>query len=256
MRDPRVQKIHYRVSSEGAVKYNNPSAISFSNHLGSFDLSNGELQIVPAEHFPDEYSARQVLEPFLRSWEIEADITSSVGTIRFAFKNSEVVDRNPPPPGSPHVVDTRGVAAGLSSANASIESIRNTYPEPPMEFRATPEVQLAYRRWLDYRQGKEPLLSMAYFVLTLLETDAGGRQQAANSFQIDIDILRKIGELSSNRGDETTARKVKKGIQLQNLAGPERHWLEVVIPLVIHRLGERATGAPLPKISMGDLPQL
>ena len=62
---------------------------------------------------------------------------------------------------------------------------QNFFPNPPKDFRATSEVELAYGRWYGYRKGREPLQSMAYFVLTLLEVTAGRRNQASRTFHID-----------------------------------------------------------------------
>lgn len=256
MRDPHVQTMHYEVSSGESISYRNPEPLSFSNHLGTFDLSDGKLRIVPTEHFPDEDDARRAVEPFLRAWEIEADLTSNIGMVRFKFDRTEVIDRNPPPPGSPQVIELKGASMVLVGGSVSVHVTCSKYPQPPETFRATPEVQHAYRRWLGYRSGKEPLQSMAYFVLTLLESAAGGRKSAARSFQIDVPVLGTIGRLSSTKGDESTARKAGPGNQFQELSGSEKQWLEEAMRRVIHRLGEHASGAPLVLISLRDLPSL
>jgi hypothetical protein len=107
-----------------------------------------------------------------------------------------------------------------------------------------------------FRAGKEPLQSMAYFVLTLLESVAGNRQEAARSFSIDLSVLSTIGRLSSTKGDSSTARKIKSPKPLQELSGPEKQWLEQAIRRVIHRLGEHASGMPLTQIKLSDLPKL
>lgn len=256
MRDPHIEAICYEVGSEEGISYNNTDPISFSNHLGSFNLSNGKLRIEPTEHFPYEEDARHAIEPFLRSWEIEADLCSNIGMIRFKFHNTEVIDRNPQPPGSPHVIELKAISLALVSSSVSLHLTCSKYPQPPKTFRATPEVQHAYRRWIGYRSGKEPLQSMAYFVLTLIEAAACGRQRAASSFQIDMQVLKTIGRLSSTKGDECTARKAGPGNQFQELSDPEKQWLEEATRRVILRLGEHASGAPLSLISLGNLPSL
>jgi hypothetical protein len=256
VRDPHVQSIHYEVGSGEGISYRDPESISFSNHLGAFDLSDGKLQIVPAEHFPDEDEARRAVEPFLRAWEIEADLTSNIGMVRFKFDRAEVIDRHPPPPGSSQVIEVKTGSVVSFSDSVSLHLTCSRYPQPPAIFRVTPEVQHAYRRWLGYRSGKEPLQSMAYFVLTLLESTAGGRQNAARSFQIELPVLGAIGRLSSTKGDESTARKAGPGNQFQELSGSEKQWLEEAIRRVIHRLGEHASGGTLSLISLRDLPSL
>ncbi len=255
MRDPHIQRIYYIIYSEKGISYDDPKPISFSNHLGDFDLTEGQLQIIPTEHFPKEDLARQAIEPFLRSWEIEADLTSNIGTIRFKFEKVEVIDRNPPPPGSPQVIHAQTGHYLLTGGNVSFHLTKKNYPNPPRAFSATAEVQYAYRRWLGYQQGNEPLQSMAYFVLTILQSLAGNRQAASNSFQIDLKILNTIGRLSSTKGDETTARKATS-LQFQELTDSEKLWLDEATRRVIYRLGEHASGAPLTQISLVDLPKI
>lgn len=256
MRDPHIQAIHYMVSSGEGISYSNPATVLFSNHLGAFDLIDSKLRIVPIEHFPDEDDARRAVEPFLQAWEIEADITSNIGMIRFKFDRAEVIDRNPSPLGSPQVIELKAASMVFVGGSVSVHQTCSKYPQPPKTFRATPEVQHAYRRWLGYRADKEPLQSMAYFVLTLLESVAGDRQSAAHSFQIDYKILGTIGRLSSTKGDESTARKADQGNKFHDLSGTEKQWLEEATRRVIHRLGEHASGAPLTLISLRDLTSL
>jgi len=269
MRDPHVQAMHYKIISGGGVSYLNPELMSFSNHLGTFDVSGDKLRIVPSEHFPDESSSRRAIQPFLEQWEMEVHLTSTIPMLRFEFDRVELIDRAPPPPPPPVVnsgaaltAQARSVSLGARGmavlhGRATLQLTCSKYPEPPKTFRATTEVQHAYRRWLGYRSGNEPLQSMAFFVLTLLQDAAGNRQAAARSFQIDVKVLNKIGELSSTKGNERTARKGPgPGKQFQELSGAEKQWLEQAIPLVIHRLGEHASGAPLAPISLRDLPSL
>jgi hypothetical protein len=256
VRDPHVDAIHYAVGSGEGISYSNPEPVSFSNHLGVFDLSDGRIRIVPSEHFPNENDARQAVEPFLRAWEIESDLTSNIGMIRFKFDRAEVLDRNPPAAGSSKAIEIKGASMVLVSEGFSTHLTCSKYPEPPKTFRVTAEVQHAYRRWLGYRLGKEPLQSMAFFVLTQLEEATGGRQRAARSFQIGKKVLDTIGELSSTKGDESTARKAPPGNKFQELSGSEKQWLEEAMRRVVHRLGEHASGAPLTQISLRDLPSL
>jgi hypothetical protein len=176
--------------------------------------------------------------------------------IHFKFDRAEVIDRNPPPPGSSQVIEAMGTSMSVAGGIMSNHLTCSRHPQPPKTFHATSEVQHAYRRWLDYQLGKEPLQSMAYFVLTLLESLASNRQSAAHSFQIDEQVLQTIGRLSSTKGDEKTARKAKAGIRFQKLSDSEKQWLEAAIRRVIHRLGEHASGAPLTPISLNDLPTL
>lgn len=254
MRDPHVQTLYYKISSHESISYKNPEPIHFTNNMGEFNLAEGHLKVKPIEHFADEATVRTVVESFLRSWEMEADLTSNLGTIRFQFERSEIIDRDPPKPGEPHIVHARasgGIAFGF---NATIHIQLSKYPKPPAMFTTTPEVELTYRRWIRFKEGKESLQSISYFVLTVIENIAGGRRLAAITFSIEEGVLKKIGELSSTRGDADTARKAKAA--LLDLTSAEKHWLEEATRKLVYRIGQHASGGPLNILTFADLPAI
>jgi len=73
-------------------------------------------------------------------------------------------------------------------------------------------------------------------------------------FAIDEEILKKLEELSSTRGDATNGRKVKANKPLQPLIGAEIQWMEAVVTRLVHRVGEHASGSSLPEIGLKDFP--
>ena len=258
MRDPHVERLHYEIGTDEGISYRDPAPVEFSNKIGRFQLRDGRLLFEPIEHFCDEEEARGAVEPFLHGWEMEADLTSNVGTIRFKFLRAELIDRDPPGPGESQVTRAKAASLVLMAGSVTVHLTCNKYPEPPSAFRTTPEVEMGYQRWLGFRSGKEPLQSMAYFVLTLLQSSAGNRNEAARVFQIEAEVLRTMARLSSTKGDAITARKVKvEHVQLlQDLTGTEKHWLEQAVRRLIRRLGEHASGVPLTMITMQELPRL
>jgi len=257
MRDPHVNSLRYNVSPEEGISYSDPEPLSFANHLGTFELSNNTLVVFPVEHFSIEDDARRALDPFLQAWEIETDLSSRVGMIRFKYDRAEMIDRDPPPPGSPKKINVTGKATiSVVGCRSSALITSNKYPPPPDTFCVTPAVQFAYRRWVGYCAGNEPLQAMAYFVYTHLVSIAGDNRRAGKLFRIDISVIKKISELSSTKGSELTARKAPKNKQFQDLSGAEQVWLEEATRRVIRRLGEYASGAPLIPISMADLPKM
>jgi hypothetical protein len=256
MIDPHVQAVYYQVRSEEGIIYDDPIQISFMNDLGKFDLSNSMLCIMPAKHFASEDDAKKELEPFLNDWVIGSDLTSNIGAIRFKFEHTDIIDLYPPLPGTSQNINLNVAEVVAIGESISVQVPRNEYPKPPEGFHATPTVMIAYDRWFEYKKGKGRLLDMAYFVLTLLESEAGYRKSAAIKFQIDKKILYKIGELSSRKGDEKTARKVDKKNPFQGLHNSEILWLEEAIKKIIYRLGEVESGNPLVNITMDDLPPL
>src|SRR4029077_20727896 len=125
---------------------------------------------------------------------------------------AEIIDRTPSTPGAirGHVMVALGGAYSVATANAASHIIRRKYTDPPVGFHLTPDAESILLRFRGYQDGREPLLSMAYFCLTVVLSAAGDRNRlrnAAKIFGIKEDVLRKLGDLTSNRGDRTTARK-------------------------------------------------
>jgi hypothetical protein len=63
--------------------------------LAALSSTDGKLTIYPADHFAGGAQARVVLEPFLRAWEVESDLSRNIGSIRFNYTHVRKVDRNP-----------------------------------------------------------------------------------------------------------------------------------------------------------------
>lgn len=97
---------------------------------------------------------------------------------------------------------------------------------------------------------------MAYFCLTVIEAFAGNRKKAARSLRISREVLRTLGNLASNRGDEKTARKVWPRRALTPLSPQEAAWIEAAIKVIIRRVGEGRVNTSLLEITMSDLPSL
>lgn len=258
MRDPHVEKLHYETYSGEGISFKNPPPVSLSNQLGTFELRDGHLTVSPAGHYADPAQARAVVEPFLRAWEMEADLKGNLETIRFKFLHAETVDRNPPAEGEreSQTLQVTGAAQISITGHAKLHLVHKEYPQPPGAFRSTPEVEMAFRRWKQYRDGLEPLPSMAYFILTILQTNAGGQRQAAEIYRIDYKVLNKISHLSSTKGTAATARKAPRNGKVDELTSRENLWLEAATRILIRRLGEHASGTPLKKVTLADLPSL
>lgn len=245
--------VYFKVSSSEDISYENPEPLSFSNHLGEFCLADGVLKVVPAEHFGNGQEASQAIDGFLRAWEIEADLKREPGTIRFTYSHADVIDRDPPQPGEPQVIHAGGICSGIA-IGASFHShvALGRYPQPPERFSASEYAQHAYRRWLGYRRGNEPLQAMAYFILTLLERQAGNRAEACVQFMIDRAVLNRIGDLSSEKGSALTARKAKS-TDFDELSHLDLEWLERAVKRLIFRLGEQVSGHPLEPITLDNV---
>lgn len=255
MNDPHVEVLLYKADTDrDNLKYEDTTPVEIENQIGKFSLEDGLLTVDLADHYPDVRSAQHVVGPYLKAWEIEADISEGYGQIRFDFHRPVIIDRQPTP-GTISAVQASGLALVLKGSRATILTTCNKYADPPTDFVASPDVLVAHLRWSQFREGKEPLQSMSYFILTLIESRSGGRRQAARDLQIDVDILRKIGELSSKKGDANTARKFNTE-EFEKMTDTEKSWLEVAVKKIILRLGEHASGKSLARIRFADLPDM
>jgi hypothetical protein len=148
----------------------------------------GYVDVTPAAE-----EARAVVEPVLRAWEVDADLRWNRGELRFEFDGADIIDRSPLPPGvirgHAHAL---GVAAISGVGTVSVHVTRAHYPEPPGTFRLNPDAESILLRYQGYLGGREPLLSMAYFCLTVIEANAGSRASAAVTYGIEKAVLRKM----------------------------------------------------------------
>lgn len=260
MRDPHVESLRYRVEPIGNTSYSNPPPLKYENGLCTLTLTDGVMFIKPKDHYASVQQARQVIEPFLRAWELDADLRYGLGTIRFKYEDHTIVDRNPPPPDDRSDVIIVGeiVLDGIAvSGSVSIHITRADYPKPPLSFQITPDVDTMWLRYCGYLEGREPLLAMAYCCLTIVEASVGGRKSAAQQYHIDKLVLDTLGHLTSeNRGDAKTARKFKKGQLEKPLSRAEQVWVEEAVKALIRRMGEYRPGQIIADLCMRDLPSV
>ena len=262
MRDPHVESLRYRLKTSATTIYKNPPAVKFTRNEFECYLKDGVLTCRMREHFPTVEEAQRVVEDFLHSWEIKTALELRRDAMKFQFEDSHVIDRNPPPPGSSefnYVSNSGGLK--FTGSVTSIHSITlREYPDPPIDFTVTPDVETLWQRYNNYLDGKEPLPAMAYFCLTLIENKAGGkkkRESAAKLFLIDEKILSMLGNLTTNRGDPKTARKVpEKGKNMIALRNNEEKWIKAAVKILIRRMGELANIQAPKLISMNDLPKI
>jgi HAMP domain-containing protein len=249
---PRIESLTFQISSDPHTRYEHPEQMAFANALGQFQTGDGMLVWWPDEDFFDIEEAKRAVASFLSDWEVHAAIQGMPEALRFRFDHTEfepLISRGPG-----ETVVLAAAAAFAVSAVASAIVIRKRYPAPPLDFHATTEVETAFRRWRAYLEGREPLLSMAYFVFTVLVPENGrSRQEASALFAIEETVLRTLSGLSSVRSG-LDARKFTASNPVP-LSDHERAWLEDAVRRLIYRLGEHAGGAALTLIQMDDLPQ-
>lgn len=256
MNDPHVEKLIYRLELTDAGSFVNPPPISGETDVFRLRLENETVTFEFKEHFASVSAARTVVENFQRAWELDDALRRGHPTIRFRYQESELIDRNPPPPGSPLEINLRGEVNAVGTVSARLTVSRSEYPAPPKDFGVSPDVETMWHRYVGYLEQHEPLQSMAYFCSTVIEKDfdKGKRAKAARKYNIDEAVLKKLGHLSSNKGDNKTARKATA---IANpLSNKEEEWIKAAVLVIIRRVGELNTSSSLRHIEMGVLPEL
>ena len=254
MKDPHVVSLKYRLIEGKGISFRNASPVQVSQPSFDGQLATGEFVAKMKQHFATADDARILVDAYLRAWEIDAGAQRGFDAMKFDFQNAHVIDRQPPDPDKGVVMVAESGTLRLSGSEAHI-LITDHYPCPPTNFVATPLVDILWRRFVGYMEKREPLFAMAYFCLTALESDAGGRQAAATKYGIDERVLRKIGELSSTRGNLNEARKATSTPIAAS--GSEQAWLEAAIRAIVRRVGQRsALGVPGSMLTLADLPSI
>ncbi len=221
--------------------------------IGGFLLADEVLTIELEVSSNSIAHARELAFPLINAWQLEAEIRRHpLRGFRFAFwkadVNGVVADRAEHPP---EPLEQQKEDEGALIFTASV------YPPPP-QTRFMANIRSA---WVRYRMAAiatdigEPIQSAAYYALTIAEQNAGGRRNAASVYQVDLAILHKLGELTSPRGSEITARKAA-GSTASPLTREEVHWIDSAIRWLFLHYGAVEAGYLPDPITMDDLPEL
>jgi hypothetical protein len=262
MNDPHVDSLRYNLVCSAHVRFNNPPPVEWDCDEFHLKLSDGILSATMKEHYPTEESARAAIEPFLRAWEIEAGLARNRPSFTFEFADSVTIDRSPPQSNAGNITVMALSGTVKITGHAVFVVTSGKYPQPPFGFKATEEVQRLWQRYSGYIEGKEPILSMAYFCLTVLERTTGvkngARKLVCSKYNIEQAVRDKLGDLTSAKGGPDEARKFDFEASGDPLTGPERHWVESVVKALIRRKAEFDADPTLafPKITMNDFPPL
>ena len=161
MRDPHVELLRYDVSGEGNINYA-PDPEALKVHLDGWDIEivKNTLFARPSLHFARAKDAQAVLSPLLRAWEFETDLRVGRGQIRFAFRDHETVDRDPPGPGEPQVIQVEAAELIVMSGTPTISITRNNYPDPPVDFEVTTDVEVLLNRYYRVLDGQEQFVTV------------------------------------------------------------------------------------------------
>lgn len=261
MNDPHVVVLLYHIEHGESVDYSEAEPLILDEPAFRLEVKDKQVRFELKEHYATEDEAREAIEEYIRNWELYACLENWPESFRLKFHKAEIVDRNP----TPGVLHIRGSLTGEASkiSGKLVLGFRN-FPSPPSGIRIDADVQTMFERYINYRQKQEPLPGTAYYCLTTLENmtekikrnKESSRKAASRYFQIDEEVLRKIGRLSSTKGGPSAARK--SGGVSHELTNGERRFLEEAIKKMIRRAAERAhdPDADLSKIKLSDLPPI
>jgi hypothetical protein len=253
-RDPHVVSLRYRIEPSEGVTFGDDTG-PMEREFDAFHLSvtHETATAHMKEHYATERGAREVVEGYLRPWEIYEAVRPMGTGVKFSFLEAEVIDRDPP-----CFYATARAAPRFGSA-VRAEVVRELrLPDLPEAFATSSDVKVMWTRYKGYLQGREPLLPMAYYCLTRFRSGAGHNKEAASRFRVSKNVLDKLGRLSSTSGDETTARKWDSASSPQPLTDREIEWVENAVRLLIYRVGQYAADPDREwtKFTMKDLLQL
>ena len=254
MNDPHVVSLMYRVEHAEKFDFGDAERLVREEEAFRLEVKDEDAQFELKEHYATEADAREAVEKYISNWEFDACLEhDDPDYFRLKYDGAQIEDRKPTP--GVITIDAKTINVEVGVLPASITYSPACYPSPPSDVSVDPDVETMYQRYMGYRQGREPLGSMAYFCLTVLEMNAGGRSMAAEKFQIGLRVLSSIGKLAGQKGG-SEARKAK-GVATK-LTNTERRFLEEATKKMIRRGAEKASDPTraLPKISLGDLPQI
>lgn len=253
--DPHVVSLRYQFSSEAdSDKYDDAAPLKTT--LGPFDveLADNTLIVRPRDHYPSANEAKEVLEPLLRSWESSALLQSGRYKIRFNYVSAEVIDRNPPPTdeSTVHLKASAG-AYIVTGVSATLTRRMSAYPAPDPSFQASPLTDEFISRLKQFYDGREPLTSMANWVLTRLEKEYGNRDGIADTLNVSSNVINDLGKLAAST-DPQHGRKAK-GNAPSSLSPSDLKLIQTIVERLIQRVGEvEASGqvSSLPQITRSD----
>ncbi len=243
MNDPHVVALNYRITH--GKHFNYDDAEEFEDNTSPdfcLKVKDKKVRFELKKHYATEDDAKASLKDFVRQWEFEACLEYGPDSFGLTYDDYEIIDRNPPT--TKPDVDVIQIHERISvSDNLEITTRMLKFPSPPSDVSVNaddPDTNTMFERLMNCQRGKEPVTSMANFCLTVIEGlfDRGKRKKAASHFKINLDTLKRIGDLCANKGGPLGARK-RTGIR-NDLTTEEREWLVKSVKEIICRVAKKA----------------
>ena len=240
MNDPHVVALNYRVEHGPEFDYSKAPALSESTRDFDIRLEDTKVRFAMKTHHATVRDAVDAAEKYIRAWELHVALKRGPNAFTLRFDRPEIVDRNPTT--GVVRVSANPVRFNVALSQPEVTVSLGSYPSPPSPGLArNPDVESMFIRYMGYRDGKEPLTSMAYFCLTVLESSAvkkkgeTARKAAARQYCIANGVMNNVGTLCDKKGGRG-ARKAK-GVHLELTQG-EKRFLEDAVKAMIRRAAE------------------
>jgi len=259
-----VRQLEYEVIWSPDVDYEKAPPIHIKTDDFDLGLCGRELTAALKRNVATIDEARSCVEEYLRGWELLIGIREHLDAVRFVYKRAEVEEESVDPEMRQRVRHAKAAIEASGAVTAVPHVSRGKYPLPVDPFRVDAIVEAMYSRYRRYQDGRELLLSMANFCLSVLLESSGkekGKQKraaAAWKYSIDEEVLSKLGNICANKGAEYEARKAPPVLSFTPLSQAEEKWVLGVVKAMILRAGELAAvpDKQYPKIKMLNLPDL
>ncbi len=266
MNDPHVTAIHYFIEHDDSVDYSDVASLVYEDDLFCIQADKVTVIFEPKNHYATEEEAKSAVEGLVRRWEFEAALRARSAGFKLVYAGVDIIDRNPPPAPPGIVPISATFHFRVSKAQARVTKLLGEYPAPPSGQALEPDdpdASFMLSRLDLYRQGRDPLADVANLCVTVLERSASlvavskgsKRKLAANHYQIEIDVLERVGELSAKKGG-SLARKAEG--RSDAFTQEETRFLEAAVAAFTRRVAEKAAdpGGNLPMLTMADLLKL
>jgi hypothetical protein len=150
MKDPHVERLHYRVVTTERVNFDNAPDLYEENDDFRMIVGKGRGTFEMKRHFASEHEAREVVERFLKNWDVFITLAIGPGVLKFDFDRSELIDLAPPEKGKGSKFLSNHIRVGVY-VKGSITRSFASYPSPPKDFILSSDAETLYVRYKAYK---------------------------------------------------------------------------------------------------------
>jgi hypothetical protein len=158
MNDPHVEKLLYLVVIPEDMDYDKAQLLSGATDDFRLHLSKDQLIVEMKTHCASEDGAREIVDDYLKGWEVTAGLLHGPDSLIFKFSSSIIFDRTM---GNDNIRNS-DLNVSLSEVMVLTDEVgvhvsHDEFPAPPQRFKLSPEAEMMYLRYKLYREGREPL---------------------------------------------------------------------------------------------------